>query len=285
MFRQIASILSAIVIGATSAMATSPFDIKFHNEASDTTAITNILIECATANLDDHGEYMTAIAANFIGRPYAAHTLEGNTEQLTVNLDEFDCTTLVETVAALAITVYENRTSWRDFVYNLRKIRYRGGEINGYPSRLHYISDWIVDNTHRGNIKDVTDRIGKASYQVKTIDFMSQNRDKYAALKDDDTYSRIKSHEIGYRSHRYPYIKPANIKSTKIKDGDIIFITSAIKGLDVSHAGIAKLVDGVPHLVHASSKENKVIIDPLPLHEYVLHNRKATGIRIVRIRD
>ena len=48
----------------------------------------------------------------------------------------------------------ENRKSWRDFIYNLKRMRYRSGEINGYPSRLHYVSDWIVDNRFRGNFAD-----------------------------------------------------------------------------------------------------------------------------------
>ena len=43
-------------------------------------------------------------AHQLIGRPYVAHTLEGQpTERLVVNTRQLDCTTLVETVTALTI--------------------------------------------------------------------------------------------------------------------------------------------------------------------------------------
>lgn len=258
---------------------------RFHNEASDTTIITNILIELEK-NLPDNPQKLVSMAGEkLIETPYKASTLEIEPEMLTVNLDGLDCTTFVETATALAMTAASHRTSWHDFLYNLEKIRYRNGTVNGYASRLHYVSDWIVDNTHRGNLQDVTSHIGNADYVIKTLDFMSSHRDSYPALKDDANFAQIKNAEVGYRSHRYPYIKPANIKSAKICDGDIIAITTSTKGLDVSHMGIARIIDGIPHLMHASSKEGKVIVDRLPLTEYLRRNRSATGIRVIRLKE
>lgn len=46
-----------------------------------------------------------------------------------------------------------------------------------------------------------------------------------------------------------------------IKNGDIIAITTNIKGLDVVHTGFACWVDGKLHLLHASSVMKKVILD------------------------
>ncbi|MCM1472254.1 MAG: DUF1460 domain-containing protein [Bacteroides sp.] len=252
----------------------------------DTARITEILLELDRANLSSGGDIVAMAAEELLGTPYVAGTLEGEPEMLTVNIEQMDCTTFVETCLALAMTIENRRSSWRDFVYNLEQVRYRGGKIDGYPSRLHYISDWIVDNSHRGNIEDVTSRVGRASHEVKTLDFMSTNRDKYKALKDNDkNFEGIKSFEMGFRSHRFPYIKTMNIKDANIKEGDVIFITTSIKGLDVTHAGIATIKDGVVHLLHASSKAGKVVMDPLPLQEYVRRNRRATGIRVVRIKD
>lgn len=148
----------------------------------------------------------------------------------------------------MALTIENRRSSWHDFVYNLEQIRYRGGNIDGYPSRLHYISDWIVDNSHRGILQEVTDRIARADYMVKTIDYMSSHRDAYKALTDSANFAGIKNAEIGYRSHRFPIIKPQNLKTADIREGDIIAITTSIKGLDVSHIGIATVINGVPHL-------------------------------------
>lgn len=112
---------------------------------------------------------------------------------LTVNLDELDCTTFIENVVALALTVENHRCSWMDFINTLEAIRYRNGEANGYASRLHYISDWVITNSHRGYIRDVTDRIPNSDVEIKTLDYMSSHRNSYPAMADSATFrgSRI----------------------------------------------------------------------------------------------
>lgn len=282
------TIISLIIaLGAMSVNAVSIEKIRFHNENSDTTRITNILIDTEKLDTNEPGLRISHIAKQFIGTPYVAHTLEGETELLTVNMSELDCTTFVETVMALAYTIGEGRTSWRDYVYNLERIRYRNGIVNGYSSRLHYISDWIIDNNHRGNFTEVTNRFPNHTYIVKSINFMSEHRDSYASLKDSAEYAGIKNAEIGYRNHRFPYIKRENLRKKEVqatfKEGDIVALTCRTEGLDVSHMGIITFVNGIPHLLHASMKAMKVIIDPLPLHEYIMKGRTLTGIRVIRL--
>lgn len=272
-----------IVCNTTGVKAVNLGEVRFDNEETDTTTITNILIDMEAAGIETSGQLISYAAKKFIGKPYVAGTLEGPQELLSINTSGLDCTTLVETAVALAMTVESRRTSWRDYVYTLESIRYRGGEMNGYASRLHYISDWIVDNNHRGNMTEVTDRIGRADHQIKTLDYMSQNRNLYPALKDSATFAKLKNAEIGFRSHRFPYIKTMNIKGAELREGDIVAITTSTKGLDVTHMGVVTLKNGTPHLIHASSKAGKVVEDELPLHEYVRRNRNATGIRVVRI--
>lgn len=277
----------AIFLSSTfylSSQAVLPGEIRWHNEASDTTRVTEILIDATQTGKAD-GALVTALAAKFEGTPYGAGTLEFTPEMLTVNLDSLDCTTFVEDIMALAMTVQEGRSSWRDFAYNLEKIRYRHGNVNGYSSRLHYVSEWAVDNIHRGNFQEVTARVSPSvDYQVKTLDFMSANRDKYPVLKDDKEFENLKNVEIGYRSHRYPYIKTQNISRAELCEGDIVAVTSKLPGLDVSHMGIVTIGnDGKPHLMHASSKEGKVIVDPTPLADYMRKNRGANGIRVFRL--
>lgn len=259
--------------------------INWHNEANDTIRI-NTLLQKAV-KISDPEERIYALAKEFIDTPYKPGTLETmEGERLTINLNEVDCTTLVDNIAALAITAGENRTSWRDFIYNLEQLRYRGGKIAGYHSRLHYISDWIVDNTHRGNLMEATNRCNFISYEIKTLDFMSSNRDLYPALADSATYYKIKETEIGYRNHRFPYIKSSRVnKAAKsfLHTGDIIALCTGKKGLDVSHMGILYIDDkNVPFLIHASSKAGKVILDTTPLTQYLSRNR-LSGIRVIRI--
>ena len=253
---------------AASASAIAPGEACFANESTDTIAITRILSEAEAMDLMTPNARMTAIGRLLVDTPYGAATLEGDTELLRIDMQRMDCTTFVETVAAMAMTLNEGRSSWHDMVYNLERLRYRQGKLDGYASRLHYASDWIIDNAHRGNVTDMTPRIVEnPSYQVKTIDFMSRNRDKYAALADSAEFEALKSVEIGFRSHRFPYIKPS-------------------AGLDVQHLGIAvRGDDGKMHLLHASSAAGKVIVDPLTISSYVQRQRTAQGIRVIRLNE
>lgn len=278
-------IFIAILAAGLDFSATAQRPTRFHNEAADTTRLTRMLINLSDNSRTLSPQQLVAQAGRMmIDTPYGAGTLEGEPEMVTVNLDSLDCTTFVENALAMAMTIENHRNSWQDFIYNLETLRYKDGKVDGYPSRLHYISDWIVDNSHRGNLQEVTDRIGKADYIVKTLDFMSSNRNLYPALANDETFSKIKDREIGYRSHRYPAIKPQNVKSADIREGDIIAITTTKKGLDVTHLGIAVEVDGEIHLMHASSKAKRVIIDPLTLSEYLRRNRTTAGIRVIRLK-
>ncbi|MCM1022271.1 MAG: DUF1460 domain-containing protein [Muribaculum sp.] len=262
----------------------------FNNEAVDTIALNRILTEgMANVGHSTGCERIIFFGEQFLGNPYKSNTLEQQPERLVVNIDEFDCTTFVENLLAMAYTIGEGRTSWRDFVYNLQRFRYKNGEIDGYASRLHYISEFIVNNSHRGNLKEVTAQLPGSEYEVKTLDFMTQNRDSYSALADSAEYAKMRAIENGYRGHRYPYIRSSRVATKslwkELNDGDIVCITAKAKGLDVQHMGVIKKVDGVPHLLHASSTEKKVVIDRLPLHEYLKKNRSAQGIRILRLTE
>ncbi|WP_303027270.1 N-acetylmuramoyl-L-alanine amidase-like domain-containing protein [Duncaniella muris] len=276
-----------LIILPSNALAADPREVRWHNEATDTTTITRILVKATDLCASNPNQLVEFIGREFIGTPYKAGTLEGSPEALTVNLEEMDCTTFVETVVALALTVENHRCSWIDFLDMLETIRYRNGYADGYASRLHYISDWVITNTHRGYIKDVTDRIPQSDVQIKTLDFMSRNRSKYPALSDSATFEGIKNMEVGYRSHRFPYIKSARLSSKPIinalKGGDIVALTTKTNGLDVSHVGILVIEKDGPHLLHASSKEGKVVIDKLPLTEYMRKAHQLTGIRVLRL--
>ena len=286
MFRYI---LIAVTSAVFSAMASAQVPVRFHNEAADTARIDRMLIEAEAADLPGAGARIEWLGRQLLGTTYVGHTLEGQPEMVTVNLDELDCTTYVETVLAMAMTLGERRSSWRDFVYNLQRVRYRGGTVDGYPSRLHYICDWIVDNTHRGNFDDVTNRMPKYNYVVKTIDYMSANADKYPALADSANLARVRDTEVGYRNHRFPYVKSADAADKAVKGalrtGDVVALTSSLKNLDVTHMGIIVNKDGEPYLMHASSSAGKVVVSDLPLDRFLKRNRQFTGFRVIRLRD
>ena len=160
-------ILLTVILNITFSIVTfaaSPMDMRFHCE-NDTNKINTLLNEGLKSNLKTSNELVVFYANKLLGTPYVAHTLEGETEQLTINIDELDCTTFVETLYALTRTTLSNRTSWRDYANNLESVRYRNGVIGDYSSRLHYISEWIINNSSRDNLKDITPDFSKCKYK------------------------------------------------------------------------------------------------------------------------
>lgn len=278
-----------LFIASAAAAIAAPQNVRWHNEASDTTLITEILTETASRRFSDPGERTGFIARKFLGRPYVAHTLEGDREELTVNLDELDCTTLVDVVMALSYSVGENRLSWQDFLYNLQRMRYRNDEIDGYGSRLHYNCDWAIDNIHRGNFTDATDRLPRVKYMVRTIDFMTGHRDRYPSLADSAAFEKMRSVESSYRNHRFPYIKTHDLGYKDVqgalREGDILAFVSNLKDLDVTHMGIVVKEDGATKVLHASSTDGKVEISSVPIDDFVKRNRYWIGIRVYRLKE
>lgn len=272
----------------THASAVAPGETRWHNESTDTIKIQDLLDISARSGAADANGRTAAASKAMLGTRYVAGTLEGSPEMLTINTEEVDCTTFLDLVLAVAKTAGESRQSWLDVAHNLENMRYRNGRVDGYASRLHYISDWVIDNTQRGNIREVTADLPGASHEIKTLDFMSSHRDSYPALADNDVFQRLKSTEIGYRSHRFPIVKSSRISKATIaalREGDAVALTSKLPGLDVSHVGFITFVDGVPHLLHASTTAGKVIVDSRPLTEYLRRARNVTGIRVFRLRE
>ena len=70
----------------------------------------------------------------------------------------------------------------------------------------------------------------------------------------------------------------------KIKNGDILAITTNIKGLDVVHVGFAFWKGEELHMLHASSVANKVIEDSLSLYEYSKNKKAHPGVRAIRFK-
>lgn len=263
--------------------------MRFHCE-NDTIKINQLLKEGYDSKIANPNKLVLFYAEKLKGTPYVAHTLESDSEMLTINIDQLDCTTFVEALYALSRTTLNGRYSWRDFANNIESIRYRNGQMNGYASRLHYVSDWIVDNSHRGNVSEITSSIPDARYEIKTIDYMSAHRDLYPQLADSATYAELKSFEIAYRMHRFPYIRKNSVDSKKVKEklksGDIIALVTKTDGLDVSHmAIIVEDEKGKFHMLHASSVDGEIIIEKDDLKETLRRNRNCIGIRVIRIKN
>lgn len=229
----------------------------------------------------EQGQKVIEIAQTFLGKPYVASTLESKKENLVVNLREFDCSTLVESV--LAISLCKNN-SFEEFKHNLETLRYRFGHVNGYGSRLHYFTDWLKENERKGLIKDQTQGCAGKPYK-KSVSFMTSHLPLYPQLEDYRALEAVKMAEIELIRKSFFYIPKAEVakRESCIQNGDIIAITTSKSGLDISHQGFAIVVNGRVHLLHASQDLKEVIISPEPLSEYLTKHASQTGIMISRL--
>ena len=238
------------------------------------------------------GESMAFLGVSFVGTKYVPATLElPGSEQVVVNLQELDCVTFVENTLALALFIrqvepeildsdFETQAAYRRI---LSRIRYRGGRVDGYPSRLHYFSDWILDNEAKGLVEDVTADLG-GEEDFRAIDYMSNHPDAYRQLSNPVVFNAIQDREF-YLSSLGRYMIPKDEiaqRTSWIQDGDIIAATSAVDGLDVAHTGLAFWRDGVLHLLHAPLVGEAVEVSDLPLAERILRIESQDGIRVVR---
>lgn len=227
------------------------------------------------------------VGKDFLGTPYVAKTLElGNKEQLVIDLQGLDCTTFLENVVVFSRLTKKNSLDFESFQQELELIRYRNGKQGSYPSRLHYFTEWIANNEQKGLIKDITGEIGGSPYP-KQINFMSTHRSAYSQLSSDAFLKEIKLAENRLNQMKRFYIPKANIQSLEsgIKSGDLIAITTTIKGLDVSHVGMAIEKNGRIHLLHASTRSNKVEISDIPLASYLAKSKSQAGIMVCRLQD
>lgn len=231
-------------------------------------------------------------ARQFKGVPYVASTLEVcDPERLVVNLRGLDCTTLVETAMALAMSRREGRTDFAGYCRNLMRLRYRGGRLDGYLSRLHYFTWWMHDHLDRGLIGEVKD--GSHFTAPIRVDnhYMSRHADKYRLLREHPEWvDSIRSMEERLNGPDGTYLPEASVglphrELACIHDGDLIAIVTRKDGLDYSHLGLAVWGrDGLLHLLNASSIHHKVVEEPKTLRQYLREHPSSIGIRVFRLR-
>ena len=231
-------------------------------------------------------EIEIAVAKYFLGTPYVAHTLEQDGEEsLVVNLREFDCTTFVENVISLSKCIKNNKTKIEDFREILTKFRYRNGEIDKYPSRLHYFTDWLLDAEKKGLISLISNTFAQDDFD-SYVDFMSTHPQYYRQLKDTSFLKQIEKTEKEISKTKLKYIPKEKIREFEkyIHNGDIIAITTNIKGLDIAHVSIAVFVNNRLHIIHASSGKKKVVISDKTLEDYLKKSKKKDGIIVARLK-
>jgi N-acetylmuramoyl-L-alanine amidase-like protein len=248
----------------------------------------------AAAGLDTlpMGELMAEVGRGLVGTAYVPRTLEvEGPERLVVNLRGLDCVTFVENVYALSALLkadvadrLEDRGGVEgEYERALRALRYRGNVIDGYPSRLHYFSDWIADNEQKRLLTDVTADLGGVAVR-EPVDFMSTHPEAYGQLADDETLQAIRDVEKALSARGRHFVPKDAIEGVAgaIRNGDIIAATSTVRGLDVAHTGLALWVDGELRLLHAPLVGEAVQISRVSLAERILRMEGQDGIMVAR---
>lgn len=230
-------------------------------------------------------EVVIEMGKSFLGTEYVAHTLEQpGEERLVINMRGLDCVSFCENSLVFARCIKKGKTTFDDYKAELQFIRYRGGVIDRYPSRLHYFSDYIFDNEKKGVWKNVTKSIGGVPFR-KTINFMSTHPDSYPQLKEHPEFLKtIQEQEAVIGKRALVHIPKGDIEGVqkKIQSGDVLAITTDIPGMDIAHTGIAIRQSGKLHFMHAPLSGSKVVITTKTLAEYLAGNKRQLGIMVAR---
>ena len=250
------------------------------------------------------GDRIQAIAEQFLGEHYQANLLDqSSTEQPFISLHQFDCVLFLETILALTTVLSKNSDntemplsiqptsisqSESELFTAIQRYRYRDGKIDGYCSRLHYFSDWILDNQRRGNVDRIVQDPGSTTL-MRPLNFMSNNWQKYPplvknpALRNCISQSETKiSNQLKTSALRYIPTQELRSQESKLRSGDLVGIVTNINGLDVTHSGFLyrKHSKSRPGLLHASIRSG-IKVSP-DLERYVMGVEGAIGIVVAR---
>lgn len=230
------------------------------------------------------GDLIVEVGLHFLGAPYEAGTLERKgPEGLVVNLRAFDCVTFVENAVVLADMIRAGKTAFRDYAAALERIRYRGGRRDGYPSRLHYFTDWLRDNGRKGVIREITRELGGIPFR-KAFHELTDHREEHSPLRAAAAFRRMRTVEAACSRRTLHCVPKAGLPGIekRIENGDIIAVATDADGIDVIHTGIAVRSPRGLHLLHASSAAGKAVLSDETLYRYLISRRSRTGIIVGR---
>jgi N-acetylmuramoyl-L-alanine amidase-like len=233
------------------------------------------------------GERIGAIGMALRQTPYVASTLElyDDREVCSVDFRGLDCVTFFELALALARMLKRGERTPEALLAEVTFLRYRGGQVTDYASRLHYLTDWFSDNQTKRVVRLVTLELPGAERFTRRVNFMSTHPGAYRQLKaSPDQRAKIALREAEINARTMYYVPRDGVATAQrlLLTGDIIGITTTIDGLDCAHSGVCYRDEaGIPRLLHASTTRNAVVLDE-DLATYVASVRTHSGIMVAR---
>ena len=233
------------------------------------------------------GERTGAIGMALRHTPYVDGTLElyEDREVCSVNLRGLDCVTFFESALAFARMLGRGGRTPEALLAEVTFTRYRRGQLTDYASRLHYMSDWFVDNDDKRVVRLITRELPGAARFTKRVSFMSAHPEAYRQLKANPALVRkIARVEADINAREMHYLPKEKIAAARplLMTGDIVGITTTIDGLDCAHAGLCyREAAGALRLLHASTTRRAVTLDE-DLATYLAGVSTHTGIMVAR---
>lgn len=264
---------------------------KIRLHCSEDTAKINRILKTLKTSDALLGKKILQVADGFVGAGYDDYYVADSTATLRINVDSFTPLTFINSVVALAkASEHPGFTDWRTFANSFIDLSCRRGEDKGYPSIMYHTADWIGDNWSRGNLKELTENYSGAIVKTKSLDEMTRNRKRFAALSDSATFESVRMNEMGFRTHRIPVLKKETIQKKEVvddlQDGDIIILVPNRDGVDMYDIGFISIEDGKPYLIHFSPQTKEIVKEKDTLPRYMqLVTKNFQGYRILRIND
>lgn len=234
------------------------------------------------------GDLMGKIAKELNGIPYIANTLElsADKEFCVVNFKGLDCVTFFETTLDFARILKKGLTKPEELVKEIEYTRYRDGVLDDFTSRLHYTTDWFVDNQKK-NVVEILDLPGAMPFTQK-VGVISEHADLRIQLKNHpELVTKIKQQEAAINARQLKYVPKNKINEIEslLKTGDIVGVCTNLTGVDIVHTGLIYCdAQGVRHFMDASSKKTamQVQIENGPISQSLNWSESLTGAMFAR---
>lgn len=235
------------------------------------------------------GQVIGKVAMELKGTPYVGFTLELSKDQeyCVVNLKGLDCVTFFEDSLDMARMLKKGKRTPQDLIEEVQYTRYRGGKMGDFTTRLHYTTDWFVDNEAKGVVKILAPELPGAEPFTQKVGIMSQHPENYRQLKAHPEYlASIRQMEARINGLGLKFLPMDKIAAAEplLQTGDIVGVATTEPGIDIAHTGLCiKDEQGIVHFMDASSSRRnmKVTLEP-DIAKCLNWSSRLTGVMFAR---
>jgi hypothetical protein len=233
---------------------------------------------------EDFGHFLSRVAQARMGTAYSGASESTVTEELALEIDRFECVSLLESSLAVARCAWRGEPTEGCFVWEILGLRYRSGLMGNLASRLHYFIDWLEDNEGRWRLKNLTAELGGQPLG-RDFYYITQHAAMAPALALPGVRRSMAAIERDLSSRQHVVLQRNDVRGAldAMRDGDLIAIVGNKPGRLVMHAGLIARQEGErARLLHASSYHRRVVVTREDVAAYVMRRPERTGVIVAR---